>query len=346
MARQFVGPESPNYFDLEDPVSLARLDEPATALGPLEGTVVIDEVQLRPELFPVLRVLIDRPSANARFLILGSASGNLLRQTSESLAGRIERISMGGFTLSEVGVEQREHLWLRGGFPDSFLADGKDDSFAWRENFIQTLLERDFPNWGIRIAATTLRRFWSMLAHYHGQTWSAGEPARAMGVSEPTVRSYLDLLTDAFMIRQLQPLYANLKKRQVKSPKIYLRDSGLLHSLLGVRSHQELLRHPKVGASWEGFVIRQLLSARPHDESFFWATHQGAEIDLVLRVGGDLHGYEIKRADAPKMTPSIRNAIAALDLQSVTVIYPGDRAYSLSENVTVIPFAHLGAAPE
>ena len=341
LARQLIEENSVNYFDLEDPASLARLDEPMTALRPLKGLVVIDEVQRRPDLFPVLRVLSDRIDTPARFLILGSASGNLMRQTSESLAGRMERIAIGGFSMAELGSEDEQQLWLRGGLPLSFLAGSDVNSIAWRKNFIQTLLERDFPQWGVRVAATALQRFWTMLAHYHGQIWNAAEPARALGVSESTTRRYLDLLTDAFMIRQLQPYYTNLKKRQVKSPKIYVRDSGLLHHLLGIDSMKSLYSHPKVGASWEGFVTEQVLLMEPHDEAFFWATHQGAEIDLILRRGDVLYGIECKRADTPRVTPSIRIALDDLKLKHVFVIYPGIQRFPLASQVEAVPLQAL-----
>jgi hypothetical protein len=337
LARELLEEDSVNYFDLEDPASLARLDEPMTALRPLKGMVVIDEIQRRPDLFPVLRVLADRRNTPTRFLILGSASGNLMRQTSESLAGRMERISIGGFSLAELGSEAEQQLWLRGGLPLSFLAESDVNSITWRKNFIQTLLERDFPQWGVRVAATALQRFWTMVAHYHGQIWNSAEPARALGVSESTTRRYLDLLTDAFMINQLQPYHANLKKRQVKSPKIYVRDSGLLHQLLGIDSMKSLFSHPKVGASWEGFVMEQLLKTEPHDELFFWATHQGAEIDLILRRGDALYGVECKRTDAPRITPSIRIALDNLNLKHLFVIYPGIQQYSLASQVDVVP---------
>lgn len=337
LARTFLEEGSVNYFDLEDPASLARLDEPMTALRPLRGLVVIDEVQRRPELFRVLRVLADRKEQPATFLILGSASGDLQRQSSESLAGRMERITLGGFTLPEVGKDRIEKLWLRGGLPLSYLAQDEDDSFEWRKQFIQTLLERDFPQWGVRTSATALHRFWAMVAHYHGQIWKATEPARALGVSESTTRRYLDLLTDAMMIRQLQPYFANIKKRQVKAPKIYVRDTGLLHQLLGIRNLKNLMLHPKIGASWEGFVIEQILSVVPHDEAFFWATHQQAEIDLILKREGALFGVECKRTDGPKITPSIRHALEDLGLKRVSVIYPGKTRYPLSDQVEVIP---------
>lgn len=341
LAREFLVPESPNYFDLEDPVSLARLEEPMTALAPLEGLVVIDEVQRRPDLFPVLRVLADRPEAPARFLILGSASGELLRQSSESLAGRVERVSMGGFTVDEVGEEGARDLWIRGGFPRAFLAGSDEDAAAWRKDFIQTLLERDLPQWGVRSPSAALLRFWTMVAHYHGQTWNAAEPARALGVSPVTTRKYLDLLTDALMIRQLQPWHANLAKRQVKSPKIFFRDSGLFHQLLGAITRKGVLVNPKVGASWEGFAMEQVLVRFPHDDAYFWATHQGAEIDLLLRRGDRLLGVEFKRADAPRLTRAIRIALEDLDLERVAVIYPGPRRYRLSGDVEVVPLKDL-----
>jgi hypothetical protein len=341
LARELLPEESPTYFDLEDPVSLARLDEPVTSLGPLRGLIVIDEIQRRPDLFPVLRVLADRRENPARFLILGSASGDLMRQSSESLAGRMERISLGGFTLAELGPDATNDLWRRGAFPLAYLSPTEADSLAWRKQFVQTLLERDFPQWGVRTPAVALLRFWTMVAHYHGQTWNAAEPARALGVNPSTTRRYLDLLTDAMMIRQLQPWYANLGKRQVKSPKVFVRDSGLLHQLLGIGSEKELLSHPKVGASWEGFAIEQVLAAEPHDEAWHWATHQGAEIDLLLRRGDRLLGVECKRADAPRVTPSIRIALEDLGLERVAVLYPGARRFPLADRVEAVPLAAL-----
>lgn len=342
LAREFLSEESVNYFDLEDPISLARLDEPMTALRPLKGLVVIDEVQRRPDIFPVLRVLADRKGTPARFLILGSASGNLLQQSSESLAGRLEYVTIGGFSLSELDTPAETVLWRRGGFPLSYLAKTEADSFAWRKSFIRTLLERDLPQWGVRVPAVALQRFWTMLAHYHGQTWNAAEPARALGVSESTTRRYLDLFADALMIRQLQPWYANLSKRQVKAPKVYVRDSGLLHHLLGIETAKALMSHPKLGASWEGFVIEQILMTEPHDEAYFWATHQGAEIDLILRRGNRLLGVECKRTDAPGMTPSIRIALEDLGLKRVAIIYPGNKRFSLAKKVEVVPLEELG----
>jgi len=345
LARELLSPDSVNYFDLEDPASVARLEEPMTALGPLEGLVVIDEVPRRPDLFPVLRVLVDRNPSPARFLILGSASGELERQSSESLAGRVERIGIGGFTLSEVGAAHRDALWLRGGFPRSFLSATDADSGSWRDQFIQTLLERDMPQWGVSVPATALRRLWTVVAHYHGQTWNASDAARVLDVSQPTIRRYLDLLTDAHMIRQLQPYYANLSKRQVKSPKVYVRDSGILHRLLGINTPKNLLEHPKVGASWEGYAIEQIISVEPHEDAWFWATHQGAEIDLVLRRGGSLLGVEIKRTDAPKVTPSIRIAIEDLGLERVVILYSGTKRFPLAERVEAVPLQDLAEYP-
>jgi hypothetical protein len=337
LTQQLLDADSPNYFDLEDPASLTRLDEPMTALRVLKGLVVIDEVQRKPDLFPVLRVLADRRPLTARFLILGSASPELLRQSSESLAGRIETIAMGGFSVNEVGISLQTRHWIRGGFPLSFLARTDADSFAWRKNFIQTFLERDIPQWGIGTPAMALLRFWTMLAHYHGQTWNAAEPARSLGVSEPTVRRYLDILSGVFMIRQLAPWHANLKKRQVKAPKIYFRDTGLLHQLLGIRSEKELLSHPKCGASWEGYVIEETIKATEPDEVYYWATHSGAEIDLVLIKNGRMLGVECKRMDAPRITPSMRIAREELNLEQIAVVYPGRKRYALGDGVAAVP---------
>jgi hypothetical protein len=341
LARELVREDSVNYFDLEDLVSLARLDEPVTALGLLKGLVVIDEVQRRPDLFPVLRVLADRSSQPARFLILGSASGDLLRQSSESLAGRVEQVTIGGLSLSELGANSMTRLWQRGGFPLSYLAANEDDSIAWRRQFVLTLLERDLPQWGVRVPAAALHRLWTMLAHYHGQTWNSAEPARSLGLGQATCRRYLDLLTDSLMVRQLRPWYANLNKRQVKAPKVYVRDSGLLHQLLGIHSEMALLTHPKLGASWEGFVVEQVLLHETHDEACFWATHQGAEIDLILRRHDQLLGVECKRTDAPGMTKSIATAIQDLGLQKVVVLYPGSKRYPIADKVQAVPLSEL-----
>lgn len=301
-------------------------------------------MQRRPALFPVLRVLADRPGRPARFLILGSASGDLLRQSAESLAGRAERIAVGGFSLSEVGGDVVDRLWLRGRFPRAYLATDEEQSLRWRREFVRDLLERDLPQWGVRVASEALRRFWAMLAHYHGQTWNAAAPARALGVSPQTCRRHLDLLTDALVVRQLLPWHANVGKRQVKSPKVYLRDSGLLHLLHGIDGAKSLLEHPRVGTSWEGFVLEQVLQIEPHDSAWFWATHQGTEIDLVLHRGGARYGVECKRPDAPRATPSIRTAMEALALDRVAVVHPGARRYPLADRVEAVPLTDLATA--
>ncbi|MFH1908273.1 MAG: ATP-binding protein [Chloroflexota bacterium] len=341
LARQFVPADSLNYLDLEDLTSLARLQEPMTALRDLRGLVVIDEIQRMPNLFPILRVLCDRDPLPARFLILGSASPDLMRSSSESLAGRIETVSISGFSLAEVGVDALSKHWLRGGFPLSFLASSETDSLAWRKNFIQTFLERDLPQWGIRTPPATLLRFWTMLAHYHGQIWKASEPARALGISEPTTRRYLDVLEGVFMVRVLQPWFANLKKRQVKAPKIYFRDPGLLHYLLGIRSELDLHTHPKSGASLEGYAIEETIKAAAPDEVYYWATHGGAELDLLLLKNGRRIGVECKRIDAPRMTPSARSALEDLELDQLFIVYPGNLAYPIADKVSALPISSI-----
>lgn len=339
LARQFVSPDSLNYFDLEDPASLARLSEPETALRPLRKLVVIDEVQHRPELFSLLRVLADRKPLPARFLILGSASPELLRQSSETLAGRLETIPLEGFRLSDLGPAAQGRHWLRGGFPLAYTARTEADSFTWRRQFLQTFLERDMPQLGITIPAVALRRFWTMIAHYHGQIWNAAELARALAIGESTVRRYLDLMAGVFMVRQLSPWFENLGKRQVKSPKVYVRDTGLLHTLLGIARQRDLEQHPKVGASWEGYAVEEVLKAFRPDEAYYWATHNGAELDLLLFKNGRRIGIECKRADAPQLTPSMRTALADLKLDHLYVLYPGTRAYTLGRSVEVMPLA-------
>jgi predicted AAA+ superfamily ATPase len=341
LAREFVAPSSVNYFDLEDPLTLAQLDQPMTALQDLNDLVVIDEIQRRPELFPVLRVLADRTPLPARFLILGSASPQLLRQSSESLAGRISTVTMGGFSLAEVGAAAQNMLWRRGGFPPSFTAPSEEASLEWRKDFVRTFLERDIPQFGFSIPATSLFRFWTLLAHYHGQVWNAAEAARALNVNQSTTRRYVDLLQDLFMVRLLQPWHANLGKRQVKSPKVYLRDTGLLHALLGVRTEQEVLLNPRSGASWEGFVIEEVIKAASPDEAYFWGAHSGAELDLLLMKDGKRIGVECKRLDAPRLTPSMAAAVNDLELSKLLVIYPGPKPYSLAERIQVVPLASL-----
>ncbi len=341
LARRLVPAESLNYFDLEDPASLARLAEPMTALAGLRGVVVIDEVQRRPDLFPVLRVLADRTPLPARFLVLGSTSPTLLRQSSESLAGRLETITLPGFSLAEVGIGGQTRHWIRGGFPRAFLARSLTECHVWRKQFIQTFLERDLPQLGVTIPAPALLRFWTMLAHMHAQVWNAAEPARSLGIGESTVRRYLDLLTGLFLVRQLPPWHENLGKRQVKAPKVYLRDSGILHQLLGIRSERELLAHPKCGASWEGYALEETLKAVQPEEAYFWATYQGAELDLFLFKRGRRLGVEFKRMDAPTLTPSMRIALKDLGLEGLTVLHPGTASYPLGERVRVMPLAAL-----
>lgn len=341
LARTLARTRRTNYFDLEDPRSLTQLAEPMTTLEGLKGLVVIDEVQLRPDLFPVLRVLADRRPLPARFLILGSASPALLRQSSESLAGRIEIVEMGGLSLPEIGARNLPRHWLRGGFPLSHTARSLAASARWRAQFVRSFLERDVPQLGITIPALALRRFWTMLAHYHAQIWNAAEPARSLGVAETTARRYLDLLSGVSMVRQLPPWHENLGKRQVKSPKVYVRDSGLLHHLLGITSESELLAHPKCGASWEGYAIEAVLTAVQPDDAYFWATYQEAELDLLLFKNGRRLGVEVKRMDAPRLTPSMRIALEDLNLEQLVVLYPGPQAYALAERVRVVPLTTL-----
>jgi uncharacterized protein len=341
LARQFVSPDSLNYFDLEDPASLARLSEPETALRPLRKLVVIDEVQHRPQLFSLLRVLADRKPLPARFLILGSASPDLLRQSSETLAGRLETVPLEGFRLSDLGPGTQGRHWLRGGFPLAYTGRTEADSFTWRRQFLQTFLERDMPQLGITIPATSLRRFCTMIAHYHGQIWNGAELARALAVGESTVRRYLDLMSGVFMVRQLSPWFENLGKRQVKSPKVYVRDTGLLHTLLGIPRQRDLEQHPKVGASWEGYAVEEVLKSFRPDEAYYWATHNGAELDLLLFKNGRRIGIECKRTDAPQLTPSMRTALADLSLDQLYVLYPGSKRYSLGKKTEVLPVAEL-----
>lgn len=330
-------------FDLENPRDLVRLDEPMLALEQLRGLVVLDEVQRRPDLFPVLRVLADRPRRPARFLVLGSASGDLLRQTSESLAGRLAVHELPGLNGSEVGAAAIEKLWLRGGYPRSFTARNELESLAWREDLIRAYVERDLPAAGVRVSATALRRFWMMLAHYHGQVWNGAELARACGSNEKTVRSYLDVLTSTFMVRQLQPWYENVGKRQVKSPKIYLSDSGLLHALLDLPTRHALLGHGKSGASWEGFAVQQIAArlGATAEQCFFWGLHSGAELDLLVVRGARRHGFEVKLTDSPKVTPSMRSAIESLGLQRLDVLYSGDAVFPLARGIRAVPVQQL-----
>ena len=329
------------WFDLEDPVDLVRLETPGLELRPLRGLVVLDEIHRLPDIFQLLRVLADRPGSPARFLVLGSASTELLRQTSESLAGRVAFHVLDGFDLTE--VDDLERLWLHGSFPRSYLASSDSASRRWRDGFIQTLLARDLPDLGSTIPSATLRRFWTMLAHWHGQLWNGAEFGRAFGVSHTTVRRYLDLLTSVFVVRQLQPWFENISKRQVRSPKVYIADSGILHALLGLTDRTDVMSHPKVGASWEGFVIQQIVQVMraPPELCFHWSTHTGAELDLLVLDGSRRHGFEVKRSEAPRLTRSMRSAVETLGLDRLDVVHAGAERYRLAEKVRALPAGEL-----
>ena len=346
LARMFAKAKTTVFFDLESQLDLNRLQNPQLMLGSLRGLVIIDEIQAMPELFAVLRVLVDRPENKTRFLILGSASPDLVKNASETLAGRVEFAQLSGFDLQEVGANRSAVLWLRGGFPRSFLAPSDEDSLAWREAFIHTFLARDIPQLGISVPPATMRRFWTMLAHYHGQIWNASELGRSLDLSDKTVRSYLDILTGTFMIRQVQPWYENLSKRQVKAPKIYLRDSGLLHALLNLPDLQTLHGYSRMGASWEGFAIEQVLQSVKPAQAFFWATHSGAEVDLFFLSRGRRYGVECKFSETPKITKSMSQAIESLNLAHLWIIYPGEDAYPLSKQVSVWPLKEIFSLPK
>jgi predicted AAA+ superfamily ATPase len=353
LAASLVARGGARWFDLENPVDRQRLQQPMTALsalqllhgaatpGPGSGPIVIDEVQLAPGLFPVLRVLIDQSPANGQFLLLGSASPALLQQAGESLLGRVEVIEVGGFDLSELGPAEQTRLWLRGGYPRSFLAATDADSLVWRTQAMQQHVQVDLPQFGVTVPPPAMLRFWRMLAHFHGQVWNAADPARSLAVSEPTVRRWLDVLTQTFMLRQLQPWHQNLGKRQVKAPKLYFRDTGLLHALMGLSTLDELLTHPRCGASWEGFALEQVLRLAAPDEAYFWATHNGAELDLLLFKGGQRVGVEFKRADAPGVTRSMQIVMEDLRLDRLYVVYPGTLRYPLADRMEAVPLAAL-----
>ena len=343
LARMLAEREPCTYFDLENPVDNRRLSSPLRALEDLSGLVVIDEVQRQPELFELLRVLVDRPGSRTRFLLLGSASPHLVKGISESLAGRIGFIDLSVFNLNEVGPQQRDRLWVRGGFPRSFLAENNEASIAWREDFIRTFLERDIPQLGITIPSETIRRFWTMVAHYHGQVWNAAEFARSMGTAEKTARRYLDILAGAYMVRVLSPWYQNMGKRQVKAPKIYIRDTGILHSLLQVRTLKDLQGHPKLGASWEGFALEHVIAAFETRDAYFWATHAGAELDMLVMAQGRRFGFEFKYADAPGRSRSMLVALEDLKLDHLWIVYPGDQKYSVDEKITVCPISEIAS---
>ena len=346
LSRQFSKDYISTVFDLESNSAARALENPELVLGSISGLVVIDEIQRMPELFSVLRVLADRENPETRFLVLGSASPSIVKGVSESLAGRIEFVDITGFDLQESGFDNLNNLWCRGGFPRSFLATSNNSSIAWRKNFIRTYLERDIPQLGIRIPAPALERFWYMLAHWHGQVWNASELGRSLGVGDKTMRNYLDILTGVFLIRQLQPWHANIAKRQVKSPKIYFRDSGLLHALLDIQDDQELYRHPKVGASWEGFIIEQILSCLNYPPAWFWSAHSGWEIDLLVHCNGHRLGFEIKYSESPKVSAILRKSATMLDLDHLFVIYPGIRSYPVTERISVLPAVDIGTLPK
>jgi predicted AAA+ superfamily ATPase len=345
LARFFVKEfqQKSSYFDLENPEDLARLADPMLVLKDLKGLVVIDEVQRLPDLFQVLRVLVDRPGLPLRFLVLGGASPDLLRQSSETLAGRIVYHQLNGFAFDEIGTERQKRLWLRGGFPRAYLARTNSQSYEWLRGFIRTFLERDLPQLGITIRSTTLQRFWTMLAHYHGQIWNSSEFGRSFGVADTTVRNYLDLMTSALVTRQLQPWHENISKRQVKAPKVYITDSGVLHTLLNLRSMMDLEGHPKVGASWEGFLLQQVirrLQAFP-EECYFWATHGGAELDLFVLRGRRRYGFEFKRTTSPRVTPSMRSALSDLKLNRLDVIHAGENTFPLADKIRAVSWQRL-----
>jgi uncharacterized protein len=342
LARQIASDyPGPHFFDLENPVDANRLREPLTALEPLEGLVVIDEVQRQPELFPLLRVLADRRPLRARFLLLGSASPSLVRGVSESLAGRVAVVDLHGFDLGEVGAKQWRRLWWRGGYPPAFLAADHAAARDWLEALVRTLVEREAPQLGITIPAATLRRFWSMVAHFHGQTWNAAEFARSLGTAESTARRYLDILSSMFLVRQLPPWFENLGKRQVKAPKVYVRDCGLLHALLGLAAPAVLEGHPKLGASWEGFAIEQAVTRLGEGNVWYWATHAGAELDLFTQLNGHRLGFEFKHADAPSLTKSMHVARQDLKLERMLVVTPGSRSYPLADWAEIVSICDL-----
>jgi len=342
LAREIAEIRGAHYYDLEDPENPLLPESAGITLRALNGLVVIDEFQRMPQLFNLLRVLADRRPLPARFLILGSASPDLVKGVSETLAGRVAYVAMGGFDLGEVGSDSWRNLWIRGRFPDSFLAPDDSHSYDWRQNFIQSFLERDIPQLGIRVPAPTLRRFWTMLAHWHGQTWNASELARALGTRENTARHYLDILCGAFMIRQLPPWFENVGKRLVKSPKIYFRDTGLLHTLLGLGNLDQVLAHPRLGFSWEGFALEEMLCRLNVEQgAYFYKTHGGAELDLLIMQAGKRYGFEFKFQDAPRLTKAMHVVLDDLRLDRLFVVYPGSQNYALDERISVVPLSTL-----
>ena len=331
-----------HYFDLENPRDLARLENPQLSLEDLEGVIVIDEIQRLPDLFTLIRFLVDNNQAQ-KYLILGSASRELIKQSSESLAGRIAYYHLGGFRIDDVGTENLQKLWIRGQLPDSYLAEKEDQSLLWRENYITTFLERDIPQLGINIPSQTLRRFWTMISHYHGQIMNYSELSRSFGVSDMTSRRYIDILAGTFMVRVLMPWRINIGKRLIKRPKVYFRDSGLFHSLTGIDNREQLLSHNKLGASWEGFALECACKSigKPDESFYFWGTHSGAELDLFWVHGGRNWGIEFKYKDAPRLTKSMTIAVKDLELEHLWVVYPGKESYKLAPDITAIPLRDI-----
>lgn len=341
LARHIATARKAHFFDLESPRDLLRLHNPELELGKLSGLIVLDEIQHRPDLFPVLRSLIDRQQDQTSYLLLGSAAPTLLRSAGESLAGRVEFIDLHGFDISESGYDHIESNWLRGGFPRSFLADSTENSFQWREGFIRTFLQRDLPQLGIQVPEPAMRRFWTMLSHTHGQTLNSSSLARSMGLSDKSIRQYIDHLEQTYMVRVLQPWFENIKKRQVKAPKVYLRDSGLLHALQAIHTEDELLSHPLAGPSWEGFAIEQIIRVHALTQYYFWSTHASAELDLFVLHRGKRYGFEIKRNETPTVTKSMRTALDLLQLEELFVIYPGNTPVQLDDHIHAIGLCNL-----
>jgi predicted AAA+ superfamily ATPase len=347
IARAFHKANGGAYFDLEDPETPLKPEIAKQVMKELKGLIVIDEFQRQPELFPLVRVLVDREDNPARFLILGSASTELVRGVSESLAGRVAYVDMSGFSMDEVGDDGSDNLWVRGGFPNAFLAKNDDQSYQWRLNFIASFLERDIPQLGIRVPAYALRRFWVMVAHHHGNIWNAAELGRAMGTKEDTARKYLDIMSGSYMVRQLPPWFSNTGKRLVKAPKIFIRDSGMLHALLGLKDRMQIHSHPKLGFSWEGFAIEQiLLITGAEKDAYFYKTHGGAELDLLIMRGGKQYGFEFKYSDAPKATKAMHVVFNDLNLEKLWVLYPGEKSYPLAEGIDVVPLKSCRAVLE